>query len=230
MRPAGVIGLVALAAYTASAEAQQRSPLPIEPGLTWTYRGYVRWTGPDGRVGGDSIRWTMKIVSVRTGPNARSAVVRGWVQDLAWHTPSKEPAYSLLVLRAGRLYHISTPDSAQAVALSETAIQANTSPPELSHMVLDSALTIGGVYGRNDSTSKRDDAMYGWHGLSERSVRAPAGWNAGTARVRCVTFEYRTLPDYQSIDVVSGVGITRFVYSHHGTIAEADVRLISVRR
>ena len=29
---------------------------------------------------------------------------------------------------------------------------------------------------------------------------------------------------------VPGIGITRYVFSHHGTVAEADVRLIEFRR
>jgi hypothetical protein len=121
MRPTVVICLAALAAVLPPARAQQRSWLPIEPGLTWTYRGRVRWTGSDQRVHGDSITWRMKIVAVRTGPNVRAALVRGWVQDLAWHEPSKKPVYSALIERGGQLFHVAAQDSASAAALFDSA-------------------------------------------------------------------------------------------------------------
>ena len=230
MRPTVVICLAALAAVLPPAHTQQRSWLPIEPGLTWTYRGHVRWTGSDQRVHGDSIKWTMKIVAVRTGPNARAALVRGWVLSLAWHEPSKKPAYSALIERGGQLFHVAAQDSASAAALLESAVRTGAPPPASSDLVLDSTLAVGRVYGRDSVTSKRDDSIYGWRVASERAISAPASWNAGAARVQRMTLEYRSLPDHQSIDVVRGVGITRFVYSHHGTVADTDVRLVSVTR
>ena len=228
MRQPVVVCLLSLAAAVPG-RAQQRSSFPIEPGLTWTYRGHVRWTGSDRRVHSDSITWTTKIISVRAGPNARAALVRGWVQDLAWHDPSKKPAFSALIERKGQLYQVAAEDSAGAVALLETATASNA-PPELDDLVLDSALVAGTVYGRDSVTSKRDDTMYGWYVASDSVVAALAAWKATSARVRRVTLEHRTQPDYQRIDFVPGVGITRFVYSHHGTVAETDVRMLSVTR
>jgi hypothetical protein len=230
MRPTVVICLVALAAVAAPVDAQRRATFPIEAGLTWTYRGYVRWTGADRRVHGDSITWTMKVVAVRTGPAARTALIHGWVQELAWHEPSKKPTYSVLVARAGRVYQLPAPDSAAASTFLESSVRPGAPAPEPSHLVLDSALTIGLVYGRDSLTSNRDDKMYGWYVASDRVVSAPASWKLASARVRRVTLEYRSLPDYQLIDFVPGVGITRFVFSHGGTGAETDVRLVSVAR
>ena len=230
MRPTAGIWLVALAAVAAPAAAQRRTTFPIEPGLTWTYRGHVRWTGSDRRVHRDSMTWTMKIVAVRTGPDVRAALIHGWVQELAWHEPSKKPTYSVLVARAGRVYQLPAPDSAAAGTFVESSVRPGALAPEPGRLVLDSALTIGLVYGRDSVTSKRDDKMYGWYVASDRVVSAPASWRVASARVRRVTLEYRSLPDYQLIEFVPGVGITRFVFSHRGTGAETDVRLVAVAR
>ena len=229
MRRSVLVCLLSSAAAV-PAHGQQRSSFPIEPGLTWTYRGQVRWTGTDGRTHAASITHTMTIVSVETGPNARAALVRGWVQDLARYEQSNKRAFSALVGRGGRLYHVVARDSADAVALATTAVRDDAPPPELETLVLDSALVVGAVYGRDSVTSKRDDNMYGWHVASDRVVGARAAWQPTGARVRHVTLEYRTQPDYQRIEYVPGVGITRFVYSHHGTVAEADVQLVSLQR
>jgi hypothetical protein len=155
--------------------------------------------------------------------------VRGWVQDLAWYEQSNQTAFSALVDRGGRLYHVPARDSADAAEVVRAAVRADALS-ELDHLVLDSVLVVGAVYGRDSVTSKRDDTMYGWYVASNRVVGAPAAWQATGKRVRRVTLEYRTQPDYQRIEFAPGVGITRFVYSHQGTVAEADVRLVSVQR
>jgi len=38
----------------------------------------------------------------------------------------------------------------------------------------------------------------------------------------------RTLPDDTVIDFIPGVGMTRYQYRHHGTVAEADLHLVSL--
>jgi hypothetical protein len=35
-----------------------------------------------------------------------------------------------------------------------------------------------------------------------------------------------TLPDFSMIQFIQGVGISRYVYSHNGTVSEVDVRLV----
>jgi hypothetical protein len=37
------------------------------------------------------------------------------------------------------------------------------------------------------------------------------------------------MPDHHFLDIVPGLGITRYLYGHHGTVAESEVKLISVR-
>ena len=40
---------------------------------------------------------------------------------------------------------------------------------------------------------------------------------------------HRTLPDHRILEYVSGVGMTSYVYGHHGTVSEVDVRLTEVK-
>jgi hypothetical protein len=37
---------------------------------------------------------------------------------------------------------------------------------------------------------------------------------------------YRTNPEHEIVHFVPTIGITKFTYVHHGTVSEADVRLI----
>lgn len=38
---------------------------------------------------------------------------------------------------------------------------------------------------------------------------------------------FRTNPDHQILEFTPGTGITAYVYSHHGTLAGVDVKLVS---
>jgi hypothetical protein len=220
------LAFAALACGVLAAE-QKPTVFPLEPGLTWTYRGRVRWTGTDRRVHSDSLQWTMRIVTVRTTPNAQAALVRGWVQQLAWHEPGKSAQYTALLFRDRRLYTLTTADSASAAEVLDDALKSGAPMPSASQLLIDSTLTVDHIYGQEP---KRDDFMYAWHVASVTSVAAHPAWKAGSGRVQRVRLESRTLPDHQFIDFVPGVGITRFVYSHHGTVADTDVRLVSVTR
>jgi hypothetical protein len=56
---------------------------------------------------------------------------------------------------------------------------------------------------------------------------AALGGVKGVAPGSRVAFEveFRTNPDDEEFEFVSGVGITRYEYHHHGTIADTELRL-----
>jgi hypothetical protein len=39
---------------------------------------------------------------------------------------------------------------------------------------------------------------------------------------------YRTGPDEQTMDFIPGIGLTTFIYVHHGTISEAHLKLVAL--
>src|SRR5437763_9177397 len=138
---------VLLAPSPQSAQASQ-APLPLDSGRTWQYRGSARWTGLDQRVDSASIRWTMQILATRGGPDLRGALVRGWIQELAWYHPGQTPGYSLLLARGHRLYHVSTSDSARALLTLERAVEPGAPPPQGWELIVDSTLAVGHLYGQ----------------------------------------------------------------------------------
>jgi hypothetical protein len=68
------------------------------------------------------------------------------------------------------------------------------------------------------------DNYYCWYVADELTdpVALLGGRTATTYEVT-----YQTNPDHSIMEIVPGLGITRYVYSHHGTPAETDVRLVS---
>ena len=80
-------------------------------------------------------------------------------------------------------------------------------------------------------SGKRPDKWYQWHVEAARCVQI-AGIPAVDAKRRRREYRigFRTCPAHEIVHFVPGIGITRYVFSHHGTVAEADVRLIEFRR
>jgi hypothetical protein len=89
---------------------------------------------------------------------------------------------------------------------------------------------VGKTWGGEKEVGTRADKWYQWHVERVRCValRGVRGVDGRRLR-REYRLGYRTCPDEQVVYWSPGLGITRFVYSysHHGTVAEADVRLIA---
>jgi len=157
-------------------------------------------------------------------------LVRGWIQELAWYQPGQTPGYSILLARGHRLYHVSASDSASALLTLQRAIEPGAPPPQGWELIVDSALAVGHLYGQLAERGDRPDTFYAWYVESGEAIRPPSGWLVASPTVLQWRLVYRTAPDHQVLDIVAGLGITHYRYGHHGTVAESDVELISVRQ
>lgn len=223
-------GLVLLVLPTAVAGQTPAPAFPLIPGQTWQYGGSARWAGPNQTVDSGRIQWTMKILAVRDGSTARGALVRGWIQELAWYHPGRSPGYSLLLARGRRLYHVAAYDSATALDTLERALAPGAPLPQGAELIVDSALTVGHLYGQSAERGDRPDTFYAWYVESRDAIPARPGWSLDSATVVQWRLVYRTMPDHQFLDLVPGLGITHYVYGHHGTVADSDVTLMSARQ
>ena len=217
-----MIGLV-LAALTAAAPC---SELPLAPGTTWTYRAEVAWT----IVGSDSvqrrtIRWTASILSVETRDSISVAIVKDWLSGLAWWDPTRTEIRSLIVCEPGRIYHIQPSDTVSA-ALVDSLLDGRQRPSE-DDLILRFPLRTGDLFGRD--APDRDDTFYAWFVESARAMPADLARMETGASDSLFTLAYRSLPDHQFVDFAPGLGVTRYVYGHHGTVAQADAVLIGYR-
>lgn len=204
--------------------------LPLEVGRTWEYRGSVRWSGSEQRVDSAAISWTMQIVATQDGPEVHGALVRGWIQELAWYQPGQTPGYSVLWGRSGRLYHVATPDSANAALTLRQAVEPGATAPTGSELIVDSALVVGHLYGQIEERGDRTDTFYAWYVESMTAISPLPGWSLAGPTVLQWHVVYRTAPDHQILEVVPGLGITHYVFGHHGTVADADIQLVTVTR
>jgi hypothetical protein len=193
--------------------------LPLEAGRSWTYSGRSLWIAPGAsRPDSGPVNWQMTIVGGRAVANGRIGLVRGFVQELAWYQPGLEPRLSILACRGAEL-RLATfaDDSAAARAYAEWS----DSLYAIAELWIALPLREGQVLGQDPG---RNDIMYGWAvGRPESPDTSPASCRSGAPRYELT---YRSLPDHRIVEWQPGLGVTRFVYAHHGPPASTDVRLV----
>jgi hypothetical protein len=195
--------------------------LPLEAGRSWIYAGHAVWSAPAAnRSDSGTVTWTMAVERARDVPSGRIGLIRGFVQELAWYQPGALARLSILVCLGEELRLAAfADDTAAAWAYN----QWSDSVASRAELWLALPLREGRLFGQEPP---RQDAMYGW--LVERpespvTIPDSCPLKAGPR----YELTYRSLPDHLIVEWQLGLGVTRFVYGHHGTPASADLRLVA---
>ena len=201
-------------------------PIPLVSGTTWVYEGAVSWTvGSPGVVKSDRIRWSMQVIETRFAADCRAAVVKNFVADVAWYEPNQAAQYTVIASRGSNVYKMSADTLAHARSLLADLLVRPDRYLTTDNWFLSLRLAKG---HRWPADTARDDNLYCWsvEDTWEAPVRA-GGTSASVVQAHFVV-AYRTLSDDQSFEIVPGVGITRYVFGHHGTVSSADVHLVEI--
>jgi hypothetical protein len=183
---------------------------PLHSGNQWTYQGTAQWTVPGTTdVRSAAVKWVMKIVATAAGDRGRAAVVRGYVTELGFYEPDREPGFAVLFAQGNRLYRLDAADSAEAAVLARRV----TAPPDTvlddEQVVLELPLEAGQRWG---GVPSREDGMYCW--MVDRKERGG------------FVLSYRSLGSHESVTFRPGTGVARYAFEHHGTAASAEVKLV----
>ena len=206
-------------------------PFPMSAGTSWTYRGIVRWTHDINKVSEAKVVWKMEIRRlIRRGAYA-GAVVRGFPGDLAWSDGPVNPTDSLLVRFGQEKFYLISKER------FDSSIQMLENPNESLEGLLsegDIFLQLPLVQGKrycDPGNMARSDGHYCWIVESSESVNLDE-LTGGTVRGPGTSYRIRyvTNPDDIDFDFVPGVGLTRYEYHHHGTVADTELRLSGFRR
>ncbi|MCB0194207.1 MAG: hypothetical protein KDJ65_19810 [Anaerolineae bacterium] len=198
-----------------------RADFPLEKGATWAYEGTVKWQeGSD--VLEDNITWTMEVIDTIERLHVKGYLLRGMPLDLAWYEPGKEPGTHVIV-QVGTKYYYGDQTTWQRLQDQDDLLMELVTEWGL---FLDLPLQADKYFGETAQIT-RSDFSYFWVIEAEEivSLEHVAGLDATGERTQ-YSLAFRTLPDHQLVDFVPGVGITHYVYVHHGTVSEADVRLV----
>ena len=203
-------------------------------GNTWVYTGTIRWT-PAGSndVLEKEIEWTMEIIDVIERHGLRAAVLDGHPGDLAWYEEGRERRRHLVVAigesQTEQLYLLSDKRAVEVEqrlrSLDDTLIDLLKEYELFLDFPLSHLKRFCDLHSRT-----RQDYMYCW---VVESVEPLDGLNVEgvdpeISRTR-YRVNHRTLPDHRIVEYVSDVGMTSYVYAHHGTVSEVDVRLTEAK-
>ncbi len=195
---------------------------PLAKGAYWIYEGNVKWTvGTD--IFEDTIQWKMEVVDVVRRGDIVGYQMQGAPWDLAWYDKDKKPGeYAFIQVGSGRFYKASI-ENYQRLLDPEDYLE------ELVHegmLFLDVPLLEGERFCDTYSIT-REDGLYCWRVSEEPQTQLTGvkGISVSAPLSEFLIFQI-TMPDSSEYNFVPGIGITRYKYVHHGTIAEVDVKLI----
>lgn len=235
--PALIVVLMLASACSAIARTRTSAPIPptmnpsqsildyfpLKRGAYWVYQGEIKWTKVNSAdVVEEEITWKMEVERVFQ----RNAIVgyemSGAPWDLAWYEAGKEPSKYGMIQAGGQFYRVPV----------ETVIRLMNEEDNLYGLVdendlfLDIPLASGKKFCDTISIA-RPDNMYCWNVGEPRLFDASHTQGVDPAK-KLWEFPIAngTLPDASMMYFVPGVGISGYLYRHHGTVSEVDVHLI----
>jgi hypothetical protein len=194
---------------------------PLNPGTCWTYEGTVKWTEGD-TVLEKAIRWQMEVLEVVVRGDITGYRMKGHPHELAWYIEGQEPGeYAILRVGSNKFYYAS-PESFQRLANEQDDLEGLVSDDNL---FLELPLKEGKRFCETEQIL-REDGMYCWViGKGEPvQMKKVVGLTMPAPLVEYPVLR-ATMPDRMEVGFTPGVGITKFYYIHHGTIAEVKLEL-----
>ena len=201
-------------------------PYPLEKGNYWIYRGNVKWT-PEGagqKVRFKSLTWEMRVRDVIDSPDYRIALVTGLPNDVAWYEEGMAPRYSLLVQNDESVSWSDYQTESDAMNAAEKIANKAEESMDSMRWLLKFPLVKGEEYDQTDNS--RTDKMYAWYVKKADMVKISVKGYKGPKRANRFRIVYKTLGDCIIMEFVPGIGITRYIYEHNGTVAFEDMRLV----
>ncbi len=221
------LSLSAILLIISSATEELVPSFPLAQGSYWVYQGTTKWTN-DKSVREENVTWKMEVIEAIKRGHITGFVLKGSPYDLAWYNQGKKPGdYLMIHVYPDQFYLVNNDEKvANLVKRLKDKDDPLVGLVENNELFLDFPLIRGKVFGDAGQIT-RQDQWYCWLVESEKATKLKN--IKGVKKMQDVTeyeLAYRTSPEHTIIDIVPGVGITRFVYIHHGSVAETDVKLI----
>jgi len=215
-------------AFTGLTGCAQLPPVPLEQGTVWVYEGQVSWTVPNSaEVRSAPLRWVTEVVESFDTLECRAALVRGWPDELVGYEPGQRPGLTLVAMYENRVFTRGVPSQDEA---REVVAKLGREPERAlladSDLFLDLPLAKSKRWGGDPG---RTDTLYCWFVEDVRRGPLQVRGCPPAATYTTYTVAHRSLPDHQIVQIAPGLGIVRYEYEHHGTVACANVRLVEFR-
>jgi hypothetical protein len=200
---------------------------PLSEGTYWIYRGVVRWTHDINKVSETPVEWKMEVRKRLTRGDLSLAVVNGFLGDLDWSNGNPNREDSLIIQSGeGNMYLVGSEQVPIILNRAQDSRDALVGVLKDDDLFLDPPLKKGKKFGCDPEAMQRPDSRYCWvvDSMHETSLRDVKGISHGLRTA--YTIRYVTGPDDIGFNFVSGVGLTRYEYHHHGTVADTALKLV----
>jgi hypothetical protein len=210
------------------------SPIPLEKGNRWTYEGRIETTLSGNLAASPStyitnLCWIMEIIDSTKTPNAQAAVVSGFPDELPWYEPAQVPGFCVLLSFSNHVYQFKAKNEKEARSILRDVINQPgkfSAQSEDFNELFQLPLAEGRRWGGD---LQREDGWYCRRVEKARSAKLQIEGCSENTALTVYTLAYRTNPAHELLDIAPGLGITRYVFVHHGTVATVDVRLVSFK-
>lgn len=194
---------------------------PLSEGAYWIYQGTVTWEDA-GEVKSESLEWMMEVIDVIDRGDVVGYRMLGHPGDLAWYEIGKKPSEYAIIRAGSGSYYMSDLDSLERLKDQNDILGFLVSEDQI---LLDTPLSPGKRFcGEEYITNPYGD--YCWVvGSQEKVILDKLLGEGRSEQISGFSIRYLTNPDHTIITFVPGVGITNYVYSHHGVLSEVDLQL-----
>lgn len=210
-----------------SATNEGTDDYPLSKGNFWIYRGKARWTTEGAKIVERIPTIRMEVKDVIKRDHILVAVMKGDPHDYAVDKPADLSDHLIVRVGASTYFDIGgdrMPGILNKVKDPKASLYGLLRAEE--EQMLDLPLVLGKTYG-DPVQLTREDQYYCWVVTKVEEVDlSPIKGLESHGKRKQYTIRYFTLPAEVSMDFVPGVGITGYRYIHHGTVDEAELKLI----
>jgi len=190
--------------------------IPLQRGNLWKYQGNYN---------GKPVSCCMEVHDILKKGNLTFALMKGFPTDVMEGENWEPSVWGLLAVGNEHYYKVSGNriDSIDQKLSDNGNVQSG--------LVNDSDIFLEALYGTGQTFGEaaqltRDDGNYFWKVTGKQAFEPSAVRGLKLmGPFDSYSLTYKTVADETIMDVVPGIGIVRYRYSHHGTPAELDMKL-----
>jgi len=206
-------------------------PFPLDKGNVWIYQGNVKWTQVPDKVFDKNITWKMEIMDTFSRGHLFAAIIKGHPSDLSWYEDGQKPGDYLIIRVGGSKYYIiAHPRASEAIKRLKDMDDFLGNLVSENDLFLEYPAKQGDVLGETAQLT-RPDMSYCWFVESVEKI-GPEGiiGLSGEKELEKIILTFKTVADHKTVGFLHGVGISSFSYVHHGTVAEAHLKLVEFKK
>lgn len=221
-----VFFLLAIAACSAS--AQDNPVFPTAKGTLWVYSARVKWDkDAHNPAGSKTIRWTVTIADSVQKDDIAAVLLKGGPWDLAWYEPKVQPQEHLIV-RLNSTYYLLHDEAAETLADIKAGKTSDLKDRLADDIWFQVPMEIADNFCPPEAEERAPMGCWSVEKITTtHSLKVPGIKTAPEETEYLLTL--MTNPDTEMVTLVPGVGILSWWYQHHGTVAEASVKLVEYR-